>query len=825
MRWDLTEFLLKGIYLGLLLMVALQGPSWTELALVASFTLGGLALSLAAAWRQKWQEGYRSRGRPFSFLLFLLLENPGKVYTGLVAGLALGACTAFKDKGSERDLFVVGGGAALGIVLYYLRTVRRRQIRMWLGLSLALALVGAALVIQFAYPDLLNHDQLRMIPIVLLIGVPGFYLLTFASIVEESEVEIAAMCAALGVSLCFLADQFGPPHFRALGLLIPILLYIIYTRGILPGLRVFKHTLRGLSYAKVGQYRPALLSLNRALELDPGNTLARSQLWTLHRDMDIGKLRQQPETLALVNYDLCLERIAWLLLLDKPTPDQIQEAEHLLELVANQRPSLEPRCAYWRAVAHLHARRYDQAAETLMGLLQETEHDTPQRRDVLFQAWQLALTLHPEMNKRVGTPLLAKAGRRMEAIAAVERQLALKPDDAAAWELKRLLYSPMTEAEYASAALPDQSVLDFDHAYAQQLGLALVENTKEWQRGCEFLRLAARGLPTEAPSIYLQIAKTHEGRGDMEGLWQNYRRAMQVARQVGVANLRAEDQTLLFAAIKTLGEHEMSVGDLDTALEAFKFYSQNERAGLETYRTLAELFQRKAEKGANDAEKQNSLWMALNCTEHALTYNSTDKDLMERKDRYYYSITVESLQPRLEQVRKWFDVDYCLEKARWVLEKYNGNLDLLDWGSHLAELAQTAAPGKIQPRILKARICRLKGEIQEAVSLLEAIRQNKPEKFASEDDEEGWLLAHRLLGDIYLEEKPEQAVACFQVFRNSQRAGADTMFKLGRAYENLGDLARAAKCYEHVTAFEQHPLYYEAREGLDRVRRAANPVG
>ncbi len=208
-----------------------------------------------------------------------------------------------------------------------------------------------------------------------------------------------------------------------------------------------------------------------------------------------------------------------------------------------------------------------------------------------------------------------------------------------------------------------------------------------------------------------------------------------------------------------------------------------------------------------------------------LTYNSTDKDLLERKDRYYYSVTVESLQPRLEQVRKWFDVDYCLEKARWVLEKYNGDLDMLDWGSHLAELAQTAAPGKIQPRILKARICRLKGQIQEAVTLLEAIRQNKPEKFASEDDEEAWLLAHRLLGDIYLEEKPEQAVACFQVYRNSQRAGADTMFKLGRAYENLGDFARAAKCYEHVTAFEQHPLYYEAREGMDRVRRAANPVG
>ena len=83
----------------------------------------------------------------------------------------------------------------------------------------------------------------------------------------------------------------------------------------------------------------------------------------------------------------------------------------------------------------------------------------------------------------------------------------------------------------------------------------------------------------------------------------------------------------------------------------------------------------------------------------------------------------------------------------------------------------------------------------------------------------------QLLGDIYLEEKPDQAVLCFQVYRNSQRAGADTMFKLGRAYENLGDFARAAKCYEHVTAFEGHPLYYEAQDGINRVRRSGNPVG
>ncbi len=197
---------------------------------------------------------------------------------------------------------------------------------------------------------------------------------------------------------------------------------------------------------------------------------------------------------------------------------------------------------------------------------------------------------------------------------------------------------------------------------------------------------------------------------------------------------------------------------------------------------------------------------------------------MERKDRYYYSITPEDLKSRLEQVRKWFDVEYCITKARWVLEKFSGDLDLLDWASHLADLCMSPSL-RIEAKMLQARIRRLKGEIDEAVAIFEDIRQNKPEKFGSEDEEEAWLLTHRLLGDMYLDEKPDQAVLCYQIYRNSQRTGADTMFKLGRAYENLGDFARSAKCYEHVTAFEEHPLFYEAREGMERVRRTNNPVG
>jgi len=77
------------------------------------------------------------------------------------------------------------------------------------------------------------------------------------------------------------------------------------------------------------------------------------------------------------------------------------------------------------------------------------------------------MTLHPELNRRVGAVEVAKPGRRLEAIAAVERLLAEAPEDAEAWKLKRLLYRDVTEAEYDAGP-----AAGFNHAFVQQLGLA-----------------------------------------------------------------------------------------------------------------------------------------------------------------------------------------------------------------------------------------------------------------------------------------------------------------------------------------------------------------
>src|SRR5205814_287758 len=98
---------------------------------------------------------------------------------------------------------------------------------------------------------------------------------------------------------------------------------------------------------------------------------------------------------------------------------------------------------------------------------------------------------------------------------------------------------------------------------AQQMGQALVANPERWQRGCEFLRMAARGLPAEAPAIFLQIGELHQTHGDADGFWQNNVKAIEAARAVGVANLKADDKENLFAVVKQMGEQAMAQGRLD----------------------------------------------------------------------------------------------------------------------------------------------------------------------------------------------------------------------------------------------------------------------
>jgi tetratricopeptide (TPR) repeat protein len=816
MRWQQSEYILKGVYLGLVLYAALQlaatpGPSAEALVKVNGAALGGLALALGLAALAKLREGYRVRGRLVLFFLFLLLESPTLVYAGILGGTLAGVLMLRPPEGDNLLLYTLAGGGLVGLAFGQLRQVRHRPYRLLLILAVAAALVAAGLA-WLGHIEGFEHTHpltnATAFAVQLLLGIPFFYLLTFAGHEEESEIEIGAMCAMLGLGMYLLmADMV---QARSLAFVLPVALYFGYTLRVLPGLRVLKHAFRGLTYLRVGRHRWALQAFRRALHLDPNNRLARDGFWDVHRSLDLEQLARDPQTLALVDLHLCLERAGSLLLQGRPTAAQLDEAQRLLDLVERVAPSLRPPIDYWRAVALTHARQFDQAAAHLGRLLDPAHYgpDNRERQLVLLQAWQLALLLHEEMRRRVGTAQLAEPGRRMEAIAAVEKHLADHADDKEVWGLKRLLYQDVTEADYDAFAGAGAAAPNFDHPYAQQLGLALIDDPLRWQRGGEYLRLAARGLPALGPTLFVQIAQAHQRAGHIDEARHNYELARRAGQSIGPKNLADAERQTYFATVKLLGEDALARGDLDAAVENYQLYTEFERSGIETLRTLAELYERKGDALS-----------ALRATDQALVYNAKDKDLLARKDRYYYSVMPEQLQARLEQVRAGFDFNYCLAKARTVLDGKYTDLEWLDVANHLLRLALVVQPDSRPAKVLLARALLRYGERDQAIALLEGVRTPKPEKFASAEDEEAWYAASQLLGDLYLETgRADLAVPCLMDFRESSKSGAKTLYKLGQAHEMLGDLPRAVRFYKQVTAYEGNPLTPDAHDALHRLQ-------
>jgi tetratricopeptide (TPR) repeat protein len=823
------EYILKGVFLGLWAYLALLLPDWGSFGRVVAWTGGGLAAGLLAGAVIQLLRGYRPAANPVGYVLLVLLDSSFVIYVGQILGLFIGllverpstvdieaaqaAAVGVAAAGVDNPVrdwlgYFVIGGAVLGFGFYQLANIRDWTWRFGLA-----AVVGAILVylgIEYIgeITALATVEAQQRFAAYLLIGLPFFYVLTFCAEVEESEVEIAALCAGLGIGLYLLRLSSGlPEHGDKLIFLVPLLVYFIYVTRYLPHLRVFKHVLRGYGNLHLGKVRPALVSFGRALRLNPRSPLAVQGLWALHRKVDVTKL--DAETVGLLNFDFCLDIAQQLLFKDSPpTETERAEARQMLDLVERHRPALLPRVDYLRAVLLTHAKQFDDAAGYLSRLLDpETPYRTDARWAVLFPAWDLALRLHPELVKRLGERELAKPGRRVEAIAAVERQLARHPDDPAAVELKRELYASLTEAEFVAAAATEPPA-EFNYDYVEQLGLALVDepDPAQVERGMAYLRIAGRGLPGRGPIIFTKLAELAGKRGEVEaarGYLEQVKRSGQLA---GPRRLPADQRELYLAALKKLSDDAASRGDYQAAVDDYRLYVEAGKEDANSLRHLAELY-------AKNGDALNALLI----TERGLLYAKSDPDLLAKKDSYYYSVDPDRVRAVRDKVAGWFDVDYCVRKAQAVSNQKEVAADTLDWGLHLARLARVIRPESHAVQLVEARLLLRKGEREEAVRMLEDIREAKR---GSGEEEDAWYVANRVLGLIYLDElnRPDLAINCFNDYREYQRSGADTLYDLGRAYEAKGDTAAAIKAYELVTAYQNHPRYWDATEAIRRLK-------
>lgn len=821
MRWAKSEYILKGVFLGLLLFVALQrGLDWAGTGRVALWLAGGLGAALALAAVRRFRDLRGARKSPLGFLLFLLLENPFLIYAGIIFGLAgaaidyliplkaqLAADRAAAEAAGqplpvlppEADIlgYCVLGGALFGYTLGILRDLTQPVYRLVVTAALAGA-VGYVVYSGLLDIDVLGtEEQQRLLGIRLLLGIPFFYLLVFAGTAEESEGEIAALCATLGLGLYLV--KF-PSTMPALGLLLPVGIYCIYSIRVLRPLRVFKHALRGIGHAEVGRVKDALAAFNRALELDPKNALARHGLVRLHRGIRLERL--DAATRALLNPNLVIGEAAGLLIEGTPTAAQLKEAVDLLSFVEEQWPQLKPTTDYYKAVADTHGRNLDAAVARLGNLLDPAAWPAgDQYRDaVLFDAWQLALRTHPELKRRVGEVQLSLPGRRVEALQAVERQLAKSPTDPVILGFRQELFEGLTETDYAGGALPD-----FPYAFAEETGLALLDQPDTWRRGVLLVRIAADGQVERGPGLYQRLAAAADQFGDPGTARWARRRVRDFGQAAGPATLPADQKAIYFAVVKQLGEEAVAAKDWKEAIRNYTLLAQSETSGKETLRTLAQLYE-------NDGQVMH----ALKLTEDALT-RGADKDLTERKDRYYYSVDPDELRPKAEEVRGHFDVKYCVKKAKALLDSNSPELDVLDWATHLAKLALVMEPKNLLANVQMARCHLRKGERDEGLKLLEDVKEMKPSG-GEEREAREWVV--RQLGALYLDEynRPDLAVECLKEFLDSEKSGARTLYDTGRAYEALGQPDRALKYYQQAAAFEDNPVRWDAEEAIRRVR-------
>lgn len=801
-----SEYMFKGAFLGLLIFVALRSPSWDDLGTVILWMLGGFAIALVIGLVDQLRRR-QPMGGPGTLVLFLLLEYPLLIHAGLVFGLFFGGRglpVPLSPQPEWLELYCVVSGAILGFVLGEMRFVEKRYYRLAFT---GLASVGAfaAAVYLAEEKELLATMDRRLLGLQILASLPFFYLLSFAGRSEETEAEMAMLCGAMGVGLWLIPFPVKKPE---IGFILPMALYAGYALVVLPKLRIFKHVVQGYNYVKAGRTRGALLAFRRALELDPGNPSAREGLWWLHTQLQLSRLEREPETLSLLDFRMCLDRIKNLLASGQvPSDLQRSESGRLLDLVEHHRADWKPEVTYFRALLDTHDKNHDAAAEKLQYLLDPSNWDrTDASRDrALNDAWRLALQWHPSLRDRVGLPELREPGRRMEAIGAAERARQAEPNDPSIDELRDSLYADLAEEDYFTAA-GDQIPTNFDHARCEQIGRNLVQNADTWQRGAEYLRIAGHGLPERGPGIFRTLADAAQRNGDMSLVHLALQRAVQAGIKAGVDSLLEDQKKDFYAALKRLADQAVGEGKFDDAIGHYAMYAQGEQDPKGTHRTLAELH-----------EKKGDILAALKHCETALLYDSKDPALQTNKDRYYYSLEPDTLRQRLKDVETYFDTAYCKSRAKQVLDARNVEADSLDWANHLATLAQIAEPSSQSAKVLLARCLLRRGERDRALQLLEDVREEKP---GSGDDEEAWYWTCQQLGRMYLDElnRPDLAISALEAFKEYHKSGADTIYHLGRAYEATGNRARAMQCYEQVTAYERHPRVYDAQSALARLK-------
>ena len=793
------EYAAKGWFLGLQFLAVVRAPDWKAASLPGALALAGAFLAMAFSERKT------AGGPRLARWALGLLGGPLKIYAATLAGQLAGVLWF------ERDPIwlatCAGGGMAIGLLLE--RALDRRERPQRLVRELALLLVVAGVIgALFARGTTPTPTPGLAVALALMGGAAAWFLLLLAGDTEESELELAVV--AIAAALAAIQAPMAP-LVRGVTFLLPVGLFVVYCERIRRGMIAFKHALRGLSGEQRGDLREALVGYRRALAIDPKLAWAQTGNWRVHKRIDVRQLQEDPDLRDMIDPVACLERARKILDRDAPSGEALVEAHGLVELAAARRPDLRWSVARERLRTLLAAKQDVDAATYLLRILPldpgETDSLPDHEAEALFRVWGLALA-DGRIFDKAGTPLLAERAGLFSAIAAVERRRRQWQDDPEANGLRPALYGRLKASDAPSLG-PDPAQFPwFSFAYCRDLGLAAANGTPpDYEHAATLLRIAAAGLPGEQFVIWQVLAKIEETRGNRNAS-RAWREAIKAAgKALGPNRLERNDRAAFDESVRVMAENDRASGNVVAAIENYLLFAESAKSGADTRAILRELM-----------EQNGDLLGAIRQVESALAFELPERARQSwkaEKARLYGLLDPEAMKRRRDKPGRWFDFDFCFRSAEKAFDERSDGFDR--W----LALAQLGGAEMLPAtEFLAAKADLSEGKLREAADHLERVRAAKPERFPTADREKLHYDACRIVADLYLDDlgEPKKAAEILRLLERHRGSGAETLFKLGRAYEAAGERAQARKWYDMVSVYSDHPRAAEARAAAERMK-------
>lgn len=802
-RQRFQEHLGKGAYLGLAAERGLWAEDFGTVLIFAAASilpaLVGVVLRLVCS-----REHRRSLRRAFIPRLILgLIDQNHFVY----AAVLLGASTASLTMTSRPAIVLTfaTSGAAFGGAVYLLHRIRRRAVRRWLSIAGIASGVGVIVGLSSAgFLPSLSSPSATGLSLVLSAG--AFYVLAFVGQSEESEFDIAIVC--LGLSLALASIEL-PRTVRSMALLLPLAVFVVYCERIRKHLVVFKHVIRGMEHERCGRLPMALASYRMALQRDAKSELAASGVWRVHQGIDLARLDADSPLMEMIDPAMCLERARSLI--PKANEPRVRaEALKLLDIAQCRNPAIRFQAEQARLDVALAAGDVDDARAMAVRMARDTPPELAILADeevaALLGIWS-RLMQSPALIG-AGSPLIEEGGMLLAFLATLEERRRREPEDATVAEFRPFLYRKLRLADVDRAIASDhRHVAHVDPRYVRQVARESAGEPGATSRAIELLQVAERLSPSDRLGIWAEIGRLCAD-ADPAAAKAWFDRVFDDASGRERSSLSESDQEALYEAARLLAQEAQRRGDADRAIECWEVYSQSPKSGVPTRRLLADLY-----------EERGDLIGTLRHVQAALAFALPEKELRfwrGWRERLYAELSPETVQGRAKEAASVVDVAYCLRTATRLYEKKAAADEIL----HYVDLVSSVTTDRLlDVNFLLGRLYLREGRIEDAAACFEAVCGRRPERFRDADQEKAWFRACRTLGELLVERlnRPREAIGYLSVFKDHIDSGADTLFLLAKAHEQVGQTAHARKWYDMVLVYPSHPRACAAREALARL--------